>query len=66
MDYVLHTYIIKDRKPIESIITNNNISPTYISFEDQIVSLINQHIGKTDFELCQKYYDFENFQAGEF
>ena len=34
MDYVLHTYIIKDRKPIESIITNNNISPTYISFED--------------------------------
>lgn len=55
MDYVLHTYIIKDRKPIESIITNNNISPTYISFEDQIVSLIKQHIGKTDFELCQKF-----------
>lgn len=54
MDYVLHEYVLKNRVPYESIIKSNNLNMN-VSFESQIIRLIEKHIGKTDKELCDLF-----------
>ena len=54
MDYILHSYILKDTKPAESIIVNNELD-YYEPFEKQIVRIINSYKGMTDKELCKKF-----------
>ena len=54
MDYILHEYVEKDNVPCESIIKINHFDTT-LSFEEQILSIINNHIGQTDKELCEQY-----------
>ncbi len=54
MDYVLHEYVLKNNVPFESIVDNNNLS-SRIPFQEQILGLINKHIGKTDKELCNLF-----------
>lgn len=54
MDYVLHVYVLKNNVPCESIIDNNHLSVT-LSFQEQIIGLINRHIGKSDKELCSTF-----------
>lgn len=54
MDYVLHEYVLKNKLSYESIIKVNNLNQS-TTFEEQIISLINKHIGKTDEELCAEY-----------
>lgn len=53
MDYILNNYVLKNKVPYESILSNNN--DEFTSFEQLITDKINQHIGKTDYELCQLF-----------
>lgn len=54
MNYVLQNYILKNNDSIESIIKDSNILKEE-TFEDYIIKLINNNIGKTDEELCKIY-----------
>ena len=51
MNYVLENYILQNNVPCESIVKED--IPT--SFQEYVISLINQYIGKTDKELCQMF-----------
>lgn len=63
MNYILQNYILKNNIPHESIIKNNNILKRQ-SFENYIISKINQNIGKTDEELCKVYNrEYNNNEA---
>lgn len=62
MDYVLKNYILKNSVPYESITKNSN--EEFSSFEDFIISKINQNKGKTDKELCEIFgRDYNNNKA---
>lgn len=54
MNYVLQNYILKNKVSHESIVKNTEILRRQ-SFEDYILTKINDNIGKTDKELCQIY-----------
>lgn len=54
MDYVLHTYVLKDAVPYERIITDADALKTQ-TFEDIIIGRIAEHIGKTDKQLCAMF-----------
>ena len=54
MDYILHTYVLKEKVPYESIIKNDEVLYEQ-SFEDYVIEKINKHIGKSDFELCKEF-----------
>lgn len=54
MDFVLHEYVMKNSVPCESISKINNLDASE-SFENQIVSIINRHAGKSDKELCELF-----------
>lgn len=54
MDYILHTYILKNQVPYESIIKNNEMLYEQ-SFEDVVIEKINKHSGKSDFELSKEF-----------
>lgn len=54
MDYILHTYVLKEKVPYESIIKNDEVLYEQ-SFENYVIEKINTHIGKSDFELCKKF-----------
>lgn len=55
MNYVLHTYVLKDSVPYEPIIKDYSILQEK-SFEDIIITKVEQHIGESDKHLCE-YYD---------
>lgn len=55
MDYVLHTYVLKDSVPYEPIIKDYAILQEK-SFEEIIIERVEQHIGQSDQYLCE-YYD---------
>ena len=50
MDYVLHTRVLADRKPNESIGSSRGKT-----FEQHIAALIARHVGKTDRAIAAKY-----------
>lgn len=54
MEYVLQDYVLKNKVPCESIIAANKLD-THATFEEQIIGLINKHIGQTDKQLCKQY-----------
>lgn len=54
MDYVLHTYVLRDAVPFERIIADTAVLKTQ-GFEDIIIGRIAKHIGKTDRQLCSMY-----------
>lgn len=51
MDYVLHTYVLKDAVPYERIIRDSQILKDQ-TFEDIILGKISRYVGKTDKQLC--------------
>lgn len=55
MDYILHTYVLKDAVPHELIIKDSSVLQNQ-TFEEVIISRLEKHIGQSDFRLCQ-YYD---------
>lgn len=55
MDYVLHTYVLKDAVPYEPIITDHTLLQSH-SFEAIIIDRIMKHAGQSDYHLCE-YYD---------
>lgn len=55
MDYVLHTYVLKDAVPYEPIISDHSVLESK-SFESIVIEKIERHIGETDQHLCE-YYD---------
>ena len=54
MDYVLNHYILNKTDSSESILKTNGFNQK-VSFEKQILDMINMHAGKTDKELCELY-----------
>lgn len=54
MDYVLHTYILRDAVPYEKIIPDTAVLKER-SFEDVVMERISRHIGRSDRELCAEY-----------
>lgn len=63
MDYVLHTYILKDAVPCEKIITDSEALKTQ-TFEDIIIQKISLYVGKTDKQLCAMFdRDYNNNKA---
>lgn len=51
MDYVLHSYILRDAAPCEKIIENSESLKTN-TFEDIVIKKISQYAGMTDKQLC--------------
>lgn len=63
MDYVLNNYVLKNKVPYESIIKNDDELEN-VSFETYILNKINQHVGKTDVELCREFHrEYNNNKA---
>lgn len=54
MDYVLHSYVLRDAVPYEKIITNNESLKTN-TFEDIVIEKISQYTGMTDKQLCMLF-----------
>lgn len=54
MDYILHTYVLRDAVPYEKIITDSD-SLKSKSFEDIIIERIGNYAGKTDKQLCEMF-----------
>lgn len=54
MDYVLHTYVLKDMVPYEPILSDSD-SIQNKSFENIIIERIATNFGKSDEELCSIY-----------
>lgn len=52
MDYILHTRLMKDAPEAESIIKDVSALNT-TTFEEYVLHQIEEHIGKTDVELCE-------------
>ena len=53
MNYILHTYILKDMVPYESIIKDSSQLQNQ-SFDDYVLNMLNQYIDKSDVQLCQE------------
>lgn len=51
MNYILHTYILRENVPYDSIIDNPNILKSE-TFEEHIIKRINNYANKSDKELC--------------
>lgn len=54
MDYVLHTYVLKDSVPYERIITDTKVLKEH-SFEDIVIAKIEKYIGVSDRKLCAMF-----------
>ncbi len=52
MDYILHSQLIEDISPAESIVKDAGVLD-HMTFEEYVLSLIGAHFGRTDRELCQ-------------
>lgn len=51
MNYILHSYILKEKIPYEKILKEKIDIP----FEEYVINKISNNIGKTDEELCNMY-----------
>lgn len=54
MDYILHTYILRDVVPYEKVIPDNDALKER-PFEEIITERISRHFGQSDRELCAEY-----------
>lgn len=54
MDYVLHTYILRDAVPCERVVSDSAALKER-SFEEIVMERISGHFGRSDRELCAEY-----------
>ena len=54
MDYVLHTYILRDAVPCERVVSDSAALKEQ-SFEEIVMERISRHFGQSDRELCAEY-----------
>lgn len=54
MDYILHTYVLRDSVPYEPIIKDYSLLHDN-TFENVVIERIEKHIGESDLRLCEYY-----------
>lgn len=54
MDYILHTYVLRDAVPCEKVVTDAAALKER-TFETVVTERISRHIGRSDRELCAEY-----------